>query len=106
MTYQTVEIRSKVDDQTWVKCMHLRFQHITSLAYLIKENFTSLRPVRRWLWRRGQVSRDYWWDKSGVFNNCDLDALNGYDVDDVWDQNTAILPDYPSIRELEIKETK
>ena len=64
--------------------------------YKLKRWFLSLRWVKAWLWRRGQKSIDYLVDR-GVYS---IFFMNGHEYDDSYTQNTAILPDYPSIREL------
>jgi hypothetical protein len=75
-------------------CRQDKLRRESRLSYRLKKWFVGLRPVNNWLWRRCQVSIDYWWDKG---NPCEF---GGY----LWDwgtkQNTAILPDYPSIKEL------
>ena len=74
--------------------------------YKLKRWFLSLRFINNWLWRRGNKKRIYYCLK----NECTRDSLGrtdcvscnwrGYCRDVYPEQNTYLLPDYPSIREL------
>jgi hypothetical protein len=86
--------------QIWAK-----YKRESRISYRLKKWFIGLRPVNNWLWRRGnKEERSYEpFDhvseciRSVCTENCSV-AMRC--MDHVFKKNTAILPDYPSIREL------
>ena len=84
-----MKVEIKTDKAYLVEIYDREYAH-SRLSYRLKKWFLSLRPVNNWLWRRG----------------CRTPRLHPWMTEDCihYYQNPfAILPDYPSIRELEQK---
>ena len=83
------------------------------VSYRLKQWFLSLRVVNNIRWRReNKTPRNYmpvlviFWCGTSPRNLCDICSFPSQCHDNVFEQMTKLLPDYPSITALEQREVK
>jgi ribosomal protein S27E len=96
-----------LSDRWAVKAVYAKIQRESRPLYRLKKWFLGLRWVNNYLWRRQQVSIDYFRKFTDTTHR---DEDGNLEQDEttwcyMWDagwpcQNTALFPDYPSIRRL------
>jgi hypothetical protein len=98
--YDTVTRKSRVYFSLWYNVRQAKKKRESRLSYRLKKWFLSLRPVNNYLWRRGNKKLYDNHAFNYALKAITLGFYSGYFRDGMEAQNTAILPDYPSIREL------
>ena len=83
-----------------------KYYRESRLSYRLKKWFVGLRPVNNWIWRRGNKESKHYFPEFRRVSYCISDTckicLDRGKCDDYFrDEGAKLIPDYPSISELD-----